>query len=121
MTPTRWPLLAAAALAASLPSACNTERKQECDRFIAATKPLEQGIPTADAVDSVAKQVSAMTFQDEPLGIFAKNYVQTLGVLSSTIRLKDEPSAPDGTNDVIKQKLKSARTEASDLQRYCAP
>jgi hypothetical protein len=108
-------------LAASLSSACNAERKQECDRFIDATKPLDKGVPTSDAVDSVSKQVSAMTFQDETLGIYAKNYLETLKVLSSTLKLKEEPSPPDGTDGVIKEKLKTARTQASDLQRYCAP
>jgi hypothetical protein len=115
----RW-LLFAAALAAALSSACNTERKQECDRLLAAMKPLEQSTPSADVVDSVSKQVSGMSFQDEPLDIYAKNYVKTLAILSSTLKLKTEPSAPDGTDDVIKLKLKAARTDASDVQRYCA-
>lgn len=103
-----------------LVGACNEERKQECDRFLDAMKPLDQGIPTQAVVDSVAKQVAAIHFQDEPLGIYAKNYGQRLTILSNTLALKEGPSPPDGTDDVIKQNLAKARTDASDVRRYCA-
>ena len=43
-----------------------------------------------------------------------------LGILSGTLQLKASPNPPDGTDDVIKKNLKSARTDASDVQRYCA-
>ncbi len=34
--------------------------------------------------------------------------------------LKTSSSAPDGTDDVIKKKLKEARADADDVKRYCA-
>jgi hypothetical protein len=119
MSTVRWGLVASAALAALHASGCDAERKQECDKLLGAMKPLEQATPSADVVDSVSKQIDAMTFQDATLRIYAKNYRQTLTVLSSTLRLKASPSPPDGTDDVIKQKLKEARTDASDVGRYC--
>jgi LPS sulfotransferase NodH len=123
MSPTRC---AAAALGATFlvgvlgATGCNTERKQECDRFLTAMKPLDQGTPGADVVDGVIKQVGAMTFQDQPLGIYAKNYAANLTVLSNTLKLKASASPPDGTDDVIKQRLKQARTDRDDVQRYCS-
>jgi hypothetical protein len=113
--------VASAALALSaISSACNSERKQDCDKLLAAMKPLEQGTPSADAVDHVASEVAALPLQDQPLRIYAKNYGATLTVLSSTLRLKASPSPPDGTDDVIKQHLKAARTDREDVQRYCS-
>jgi hypothetical protein len=100
--------------------ACNPERKQECDKFLAAMKPLDLGTPSAEAVDGVKKEVAALDLQDQPLHIYAENYQNTLTVLSTTLRLKDDPSAPDGTDDVIKTHLKEARADSQDVQRYCA-
>jgi hypothetical protein len=71
-------------------------------------------------VDGVSKRVAALQLRDDTLRIYAKNYGGTLTMLSSTIALKASPNAPDGTDDVIKQKLKEARTDASDVARYCA-
>lgn len=116
----RTGLVGAVALAALLATACNEERKQECDKMLGAMKPLEQGTPTADVVDSVSKQVGGLAPKDATLGIYAKNYRETLTVLSSTLKLKAGASPPDGTDDVIKQKLKQARTDAADVARYCA-
>ena len=99
---------------------CNPERKQECERVVAAMKPLDQGSPSAEAVESAIKEVSALNLQDQPLSIYATNYQKTLVVLASTLRLRADPSAPDGTDDVIKQRLKEARTDSEDVQRYCA-
>jgi hypothetical protein len=101
--------------------ACNDQRKQECDRFLVAMEPLEKGTPSVDLVDSVATQVGALHLQDATLAIYAKNYQATLVVLSSTLKLKAGPSAPDGTDGVVQQNLKVARTDAEDAQRYCAP
>ncbi|HEY4015523.1 MAG TPA: hypothetical protein VGM06_19400 [Polyangiaceae bacterium] len=101
-------------------SACDPERKQECEHFSAAMKPLDQGTPSADAVDRVRTQVERLNLQDQTLGIYAKNYTQTLTVLASTLRLKADPGAPDGTDDVIKTRLKAARTDADDVTRFCA-
>jgi hypothetical protein len=100
--------------------ACNSERKQECEKFLAAMKPIDDPSPTADSVDRVQKDVDAIGFQDLPLREYAKNYKQTLTVLASTLRLKASPSAPDGTDDVIKTQLKAARTDKEDIARYCA-
>ena len=61
-----------------------------------------------------------MHFQDSTLGIYAKNYGETLIVLSNTLALKEGASPPDGTDEVIKQNLAKARTDASDVRRYCA-
>jgi hypothetical protein len=100
--------------------ACNQERKQECDRFLAAMKPLEEGTPT-EAVDRVRQDVEGLSLQDQPLHIYATNYAQTLTVLASTMRLNADPAAaPDGTIDVIRTRLKAARTDRDDVARYCA-
>jgi hypothetical protein len=100
--------------------ACNAERKEECEKFLAAMKPLDQGAPTAEAVDRVQNNVAAIQFQDQTLGVFAKNYRETLTVLSNTLKLEASPSAPDGTNDVVKAKAKEERTQRDDTVRYCA-
>lgn len=107
-------------MAASAASACNPERKQQCDALLAAMKPLSDGMPTSSTVEAVQKQIAAMTFQDQPLGIYAKNYGATLAVLASTLKLQEGPSAPDGTADVVKEHLKKARTNRDDVQRYCS-
>lgn len=100
--------------------ACNPERKAECEKFVAAMKPLDEGTPTAEEVDRVNKEVAALELQDQPLHIYAANYRNTLTVLSATLRLKDDPSAPDGTEGVFKTHLKEARADGQDVQRYCA-
>jgi hypothetical protein len=101
-------------------TSCDSPRKKECDSFLSAMKPLDEGMPTADLVDRVQSSVDAMQFQDQPLGVYAKNYKSTLTVLSNTIKLKASPSPPDGTDDVIKARLKEARTDREDAARYCA-
>jgi hypothetical protein len=101
-------------------ASCDKERKEECDQFLSAMKPLDQGTPTSDLVDATSKQVDAIKFQDQTLGIYAKNYKEKLTVLSTTLKLKASGSAPDGTDDVIKAKLKDARTDQADVQRYCS-
>jgi hypothetical protein len=103
---------------------CNAERKQECDKFIAAMSPMQSGPPSAEATDRVLADVSAIPFQDEPLQVYATNYKNTLTVLSNTLKLKDgagPDGPPDGTNDVIKAKSKEARTDFDDISRYCTP
>jgi|SRR5579859_2401184 len=112
--------LAVAGVAAASLAGCNAERKQDCDALLGAMKPLETGTPGADVVDGVSKQVAGLQLHDDTLRIYAKNYRDTLGVLSSTITLKASASAPDGTDDVVKKKLQEARTDASDVARYCA-
>jgi hypothetical protein len=120
MDPKGWVGLVAAALVAVAAAGCDNQRKQECSQFLGAMKPLDEGMPSADTVDTVSKQVGAMKFQDQPLGVYATNYRKTLDVLSSTLKLKASGSAPDGTDDVIKKNLKEARTDKEDVQRYCA-
>jgi hypothetical protein len=99
---------------------CNAERKQQCDKFLAAMQPLAAGTPSAAVVDRVRAEVDAVQFQDQPLREYAKNYKETLTVLSSTLLVKDTTSAPEGIDDVIKTKLKEARTDADDVARYCS-
>src|SRR5580700_3736722 len=107
-------------LAALCVSACNSARKQECDKFLAAMKPLDEGKPSADLVDRVQTEVAAFAFEDQPLGVYAKNYATRLTVLSNTLKLQASPTAPDGTDDVVNQTLKDARTDHDDVQRYCS-
>jgi hypothetical protein len=110
-------------LLAAAVSGCNEERKQQCDKFVAAMQPMQTGTPSAETVDKVGSDVGAIQFTDQPLGVYAKNYGATLTALSNTIKLKDSAGAenmPDGTNDVIKAKLKEARTDFDDIARYCS-
>jgi hypothetical protein len=100
--------------------ACNPGRNQECEKFLAVMKPLDEGAPTAEAVDRVGKDVEALNLQDQPLQIYATNYRNTLTVLSTTLLLQKDPSAPDGTDDVVKTHLKEARADSQDVRRYCA-
>ncbi len=101
-------------------ASCNPQRKQECDKFLAAMKPLDEGTPSAEVVDRVRQDVQALNLEDQPLHIYATNYQNTLTVLATTLRLKEDPSAPDGTEGVIKTHLKEARTDREDVGRYCA-
>jgi len=112
--------LAAGIATIALTLGCNSERKQECSRLLAAMEPLDQGVPSVETVDRVNKDVGALNLQDQPLHIYAENYQKTLTVLSSTLALQASPSAPDGTDDVVKARLKEARTDRQDVERYCA-
>ncbi len=103
--------------------ACNTVRKQECEKFLPAMGPMQGDTPSADTVDRVRESVESMEFQDEPLHEYGKNYRETLTVLSSTLKLKSSAGPdgpPDGTDDVIKSNLKDARTDYDDISRYCS-
>jgi hypothetical protein len=116
--------LAGGATAAACATGCNTQRKQDCDKFLPVMAPIQEGMPTADTVDRVHDSVAALTIDDQPLREYATNYKNTLTVLSNTLKLKagagpDGP--PDGTEDVIKKNLKDARTDFDDISRYCAP
>jgi hypothetical protein len=114
-------VLALAAVVASTLPACDEARKQECDALLGAMKPIgPAGTPTGDTVDAVMKQVDGLKLQNQALAVYAKNYAQTLTVLSATLKLKAGGSAPDGTDDVIKQKLKEVRTDQDDVQRLCS-
>jgi hypothetical protein len=100
--------------------ACDNVRKQECDKFLTAVKPLDEGTPTLETVQHVQKGLAAVAFKDTPLDVYAKNYAAKLTVLSNTLALKAGPEPPDGTDAVIKLNLKTARTDREDVQRYCA-
>jgi hypothetical protein len=102
---------------------CNTQRKQDCGTFLTAMSPMQGGTPSVDVVDRVHDSVAGAAFGDEPLREYATNYKNTLTVLSNTLKLKaaagpDGP--PDGTENVIKQNLKEARTDFDDITRYCS-
>ncbi len=107
-------------LAALSVAACNSARKQECEKLVGAIKPLDEGTPNADTVERVQRDLLATKFEDVPLRVYAKNYGARLTVLANTLTLKASGSAPDGTDDVIKQNLKAARTDSEDIARYCA-
>jgi hypothetical protein len=111
-------------LALAAVAACNQDRKQECDKLLSAMTPLQTGTPSGDVVDRVNDGVGGIQFSDQPLGVYAKNYRATLTVLSNTLKVQSTAGPdgpPDGTNDVIKQNLKEARTDYDDVSRYCAP
>jgi hypothetical protein len=102
---------------------CNTQRKQDCDKFLPVMSPMQGDTPSADTIDRVHDGVAGIEFGDEPLREYATNYKNTLTVLSNTLKLKatagpDGP--PDGTDDVIKRNLKDARTDFDDITRYCS-
>ena len=113
-------LLAAAAVTAALSAGCDNQRKQDCERFLAAMSPLDEGMPSVDTVNRVNKEVGALNLHDQPLQIYAENYRKTLTVLASTLAVKESDSPPDGTDDVIKSRLREARTDKDDTARYCA-
>lgn len=99
---------------------CNGTRKQECDQFISAMKPLTKGTPSVELVDTAGRKIAAIQFQDEPLHEYASSTKATLSTLADTIRLQTAPSAPDGTDDLIKVKLKEVGGEMDEVTRYCA-
>ena len=105
---------------ATLSISCNAERKSECDRLLTALKPLEQE-PGADAVEGARRAIEAIQFQDEPLREYASSAKSTLTVLAEKLRTQAGDSAPDGTDDVVKEKRKEARGEVKEVIRYCTP
>ena len=114
-------VIAVATLAGLLMIAsCNPQRQQDCEKIVSAMKELDEGSPNAAIVDQINQQVQALQLQDQPLQIYAENYRNTLSGLSSSLRLNESSSAPDGTDDVIKSQLKIARTDSRDVQRYCS-
>ena len=113
----------ACAVTFALLAGCNTQRKQDCEKFLTAMSPMQAGTPSVDAVDRVHESVAAIQFEDQPVREYATNYKNTLTVLSNTMKLKDTAGPdgpPDGTDDVIKQNLKEAHTDFDDVTRYCA-
>ena len=80
--------------------------------MLSSNEPVPEG-PVHDAL-------AAVSFHDEPLREYAKNTTTTLLVLSNAIALKSNPDAPDGTDALVKQMLKEARTDRDDVARYCS-
>ncbi len=101
-------------------ASCNNVRKKECEEFLSAMRPLDQGAPTVEVVDRTRETIEGIQFEDQPLREFARSSKATLTVLSNTLALKDSPSRPDGTHEVIKAQLKAARTAKDDVVRYCS-
>jgi hypothetical protein len=99
---------------------CDSPRKDECERLLSTMKPLDEGTPSAETVERVRTAVDAMRFEDQPLDVYAKNYKETLTVLANALKLKAGDSPPDGADDVVKAKLRIARTARVDTARYCA-
>jgi len=114
-------LLAALAIGAigTMVGGCNAERKQECDQFLAALKALDT-TPGSDAVDRMQSSIQAIQFQDQPLREYASSTKATLQVLANSLKTQASPDAPDGTDDLVKAKLKEARGERDDITRYCS-
>lgn len=113
--------LAASAIAGTLSFvACDAQRQQECGKLQAALKPLGDA-PSAEAVRRAHDAVSAIQFTDEPLHEYAKSAAATMTVLANTMDLQADPSAPDGTNDVVKAKLRELAGEQAEVTRYCSP
>jgi hypothetical protein len=100
--------------------ACNPQRQQDCEKFVSVLKEIDQGSPNAATVDKVSRDIQALQLQDQPLQIYASNFRDRLSVLSNTLRLNESPSPPDGTDQVIKEQLRGARTDSADIQRYCS-
>jgi hypothetical protein len=109
-----------AMLALATLAGCNAERKQECNQLLTVMRPLETGSPGADVVDHAQAEVAAIQFQDQPLREYASSIRATLTTLSSTLKVQAGDSPPDGTDDLVKTKLKEARGERDDVTRYCA-
>ena len=107
-------------------SSCSSERAKECETLKAALRPLgddqasASSAPSADGVARWRQTLDSVSLQDQPLREFAGKLRGVLDVLSSTLALKESPSAPDGTDDVIKSHLKKARTIRADVAHYCA-
>jgi hypothetical protein len=109
-----------AALAIGAIAGCNAERKQECDQFLGTMKPLQGDTPSADAVGRMRSSIAGIQFQDEPLREYASSTKATLQVLANSLDTLASASPPDGTDDLVKSKLKEARGEIDDVSRYCS-
>lgn len=99
---------------------CNGTRKQECDQFLSAMNPLAKGTPSAELVDTASRAIASIQYQDQPLREYASSTKATLSTLAETLRLQATPTPPDGTDDLVKAKLKETRGEIDDVTRYCA-
>jgi hypothetical protein len=113
----------AAAISAAilgLSSACNTERKKECTQLASVLAPLDDVVPSHASIRRLKAAVEAQPLDDEPLHEYANTLKATLDVLSNTLAVKEAPSPPDGTDDVVKAKLREAKAVRGDVTHYCA-
>jgi|GEM_PF-1888962 hypothetical protein len=101
-------------------AACNTERKKECDQLISALAPLDDEPLTSASLARLRSAIDAQTLDDQPLHEYASTLKSTLEVLWSTLAVKEEPSPPDGTDDVVKAKIKQAKAARDDVTHYCS-
>lgn len=120
MSPMRSVILVLGVLGVLAVTGCNSERKQECDKFLSALKPIDDSSPSSSSLGRMKTDIAAIHFQDQPLSVYAQNYEHTLTVLEGTTKLKEGSSAPDGTNDLLKTQLKKARTDRDDIKWYCS-
>jgi hypothetical protein len=113
----------AAALACGileLSTACDTERKKECGQLIPTLAPLDDASPSAASIDRLRAALDAQALADQPLHEYASTLKASLLVLSGTLALREAPTPPDGTDDVVKEKMKEARAARDDVSHYCA-
>jgi hypothetical protein len=101
-------------------TACNAERKKECDELASTLTPLDDPTPTSASIGRLRAAIDAQTPGERPLHEYANTLKATLEVLSGTLALKEGPAPPDGTDDVVKAKLKEARTVRDDVTHYGA-
>jgi hypothetical protein len=101
-------------------TACNTERKKECDELISVLTPLDDEAPTSASIARLRSAIDAQKLDDEPLHEYAGTLKSTLEVLWSTLAVKEAPSPPDGTDDVLKAKIKQAKAARDDIAHYCS-
>ena len=67
---------------------CDSQRKEDCAKFLPAMSGMATGMPSVETVDQVLTSVGGIQFADEPLKEYATNYKNTLTVLSNTLKLK---------------------------------
>jgi outer membrane murein-binding lipoprotein Lpp len=120
MSPMRSVILLLGVLGVLALAGCNSERKQECDKLLTALKPIDDASPSSSTLGRMQSDIAANQFQDHPLSVYARNYERSLTVLEETTKLKEGPSPPEGTDDLLKTQLQKARTDRDDITRYCS-
>jgi hypothetical protein len=102
-------------------AACDEARARECKDMISATAGLDEATPTSAGVSRIQQSLDPNKLEDKPLSEYATSLKTTLGILQGTLALKEGPEPPDGTDDVVSNKLKAARTIRGDIVKYCGP
>ena len=90
----RFPAALTAAILMVL-NACDTERKKECTQLTSVLAPLDDTAPSSAAVGRLRAAIDAQTFADEPLHEYASTLNKTLGILASTLALKESAASDD--------------------------